>query len=323
MQRKLFCCAIWAMSALAWALGVAAADYPDKPVRMIVGFPAGSGVDILARLAGQKLAETYGQQFVIDNRPGAGSNIAANLAAKAAPDGYTIFLGTVANAINATLYAKLPFDFTRDFAPIVLAASAPNLLVVHPSVPARSVAELIRLAKAQPGQLSFGSSGTGTAPHLAGELFKRMAGIDIVHVPYRGGPQATTDLIGGQYAMLFAISSTVLPHIKSGRLRTLAITTLARMPSLPEVPTVAESGLPGFEAVTWFGFMVPAATPRDIVGRLNADIGKALALPDLRQQLALQGIDVIGGTPEQFAEHVRKETAKWADVIRRSGAKAD
>src|SRR5450759_2200134 len=323
MQRKLFCCAIWAMSALAWALGVAAADYPDKPVRMIVGFPAGSGVDILARLAGQKLAETYAQQFVIDNRPGAGSNIAANLAAKAAPDGYTIFLGTVANAINATLYAKLPFDFTRDFAPIVLAASAPNLLVVHPSVPARSVAELIRLAKAQPGQLSFGSSGTGTAPHLAGELFKRMAGIDIVHVPYRGGPQATTDLIGGQYAMLFAISSTVLPHIKSGRLRTLAITTLARMPSMPEVPTVAESGLPGFEAVTWFGFMVPAATPRDIVGRLNADIGKALALPDVHQQLALQGIDVIGGTPEQFAEHVRKETAKWADVIRRSGAKAD
>ena len=323
MQRKPFCCVIWAMSALAWALGVAAADYPDKPVRMIVGFPAGSGVDILARLAGQKLAETYAQQFVIDNRPGAGSNIAANLAAKAAPDGYTIFLGTVANAINATLYAKLPFDFTRDFAPIVLAASAPNLLVVHPSVPARSVAELIRLAKAQPGQLSFGSSGTGTAPHLAGELFKRMAGIDIVHVPYRGGPQATTDLIGGQYAMLFAISSTVLPHIKSGRLRTLAITTLARMPSLPEVPTVAESGLPVFEAVTWFGFMIPAATPRDIVGRLNADIGKALALPDLRQQLALQGIDVIGGTPEQFAEHVRKETAKWADVIRRSGAKAD
>jgi tripartite-type tricarboxylate transporter receptor subunit TctC len=323
MQRKLFCCAIWAMSALAWALGVAAADYPDKPVRMIIGFPAGSGVDILARLAGQKLAETYGQQFVIDNRPGAGSNIAANLAAKAAPDGYTIFLGTVANAINATLYAKLPFDFTRDFAPIVLAASAPNLLVVHPSVPARSVAELIRLAKAQPGQLSFGSSGTGTAPHLAGELFKRMAGIDIVHVPYRGGPQATTDLIGGQYAMLFAISSTVLPHIKSGRLRTLAITTLARMPSLPEVPTVAESGLPGFEAVTWFGFMVPAAAPRDIINRLNADIGKALALPDVRQQLALQGIDVIGGTPEQFAEHVRKETAKWADVIRRSGAKAD
>jgi tripartite-type tricarboxylate transporter receptor subunit TctC len=323
MQRKLFCRAFWAMSALAWALGVAAADYPDKPVRMIVGFPAGSGVDILARLAGQKLAETYGQQFVIDNRPGAGSNIAANLAAKAAPDGYTIFLGTVANAINATLYAKLPFDFTRDFAPIVLAASAPNLLVVHPSVPARSVAELIRLAKAQPGQLSFGSSGTGTAPHLAGELFKRMAGIDIVHVPYRGGPQATTDLIGGQYAMLFAISSTVLPHIKSGRLRTLAITTLARMPSLPEVPTVAESGLPGFEAVTWFGFMVPAAAPRDIINRLNADIGKALALPDVRQQLALQGIDVIGGTPEQFAEHVRKETAKWADVIRRSGAKAD
>jgi len=299
------------------------AAYPTKPVRVVAGFPPGSGADITARVIGQKLGEALGQQFLVDNRMGAGSNIAAELAAKAAPDGYTLFLGTVANAINATLYARLPFDFARDFAPVVLAASAPNVLVVHPSVPARSVAELIRLAKAQPGQLSFGSSGTGTAPHLAGELFKRMAGIDIVHVPYRGGPQATTDLIGGQYAMLFAISSTVLPHIKSGRLRTLAITTLARMPSLPEVPTVAESGLPGFEAVTWFGFMVPAATPRDIVGRLNADIGKVLALPDVHQQLALQGIAVIGGTPEQFAEHVRKETAKWADVIRRSGAKAD
>ena len=323
MQRNHFVGAIRALCAIALLPGVAAADYPDKTVRMIVGFPAGSGVDILARLVGQKLAETYAQQFVIDNRPGAGSNIAAGFAAKAVPDGYTIFLGTVANAINATLYAKLPFDFTRDFAPIVLAATAPNLLVVHPSVPAHTVAELIRLAKAQPGQLSFGSSGTGTAPHLAGELFKRMAGIDIVHIPYRGGPQATTDLIGGQYAMLFAISSTVLPHIRSGRLRSLAITTLTRMPSLPDVPTVAESGLPGFEAVTWFGFMVPAAAPRDIVNRLNADINKALAQPDLRQQLAAQGIDVVGGTPEQFADHVRKETAKWADVVRRSGAKAD
>jgi tripartite-type tricarboxylate transporter receptor subunit TctC len=291
-------------------------------VRAIVGFPAGSGVDIVARVVGQKLSEQYGQLFVVDNRPGGGSNIGTQLAAKAPADGYTLFLGTVANAINATLYRELPFDFTRDFAPIVLAGSAPNLLVVHPSLPARSVAELVKLARAKPGRLSFGSSGTGTAPHLAGELFKSMAAINVMHIPYKGGPQATTDLIAGQYDYLFAISSTVLPHIRSGRLRALAITTAARAPSMPDLPAVAET-LPGFEAVTWFGYMALAGTPQDIVARLNADITKVLARADVREPLATQGIEVKTSSREQFGAYVRDEIAKWARVVKASGARAE
>jgi tripartite-type tricarboxylate transporter receptor subunit TctC len=312
---------------LAWSGGAPAqtsvAAYPAKAVRIIAGFPPGSGADITARVIGQRLGEAYSQQFLVDNRPGAGSNIAAELAAKAAPDGYTVFLGTVANTINATLYARLPFDFTRDFAPVVLAASAPNILVVHPSVPARSVAELIALAKARPGQINYASSGTGTAPHVSAELFKSMAGINLVHIPYKGSPQAVTDLLGGQVALMFSPASTVLPHVKSGRLRALAVTTSARMPSLPELPTVAESGLPGFETVTWFGFLVPATTPREIVSKLNAEIVKVLAQPEARQQFATQGIDIIGGTPEQFAAYIRDDIVKWTRVIRESGARAE
>ncbi len=299
------------------------AAYPAKPVRIIAGFPPGSGADITARVIGQKLGEALGQQFLVDNRMGAGSNIAAELAAKAPPDGYTVFLGTVANTINATLYARLPFDFARDFAPVVLATSAPNILVVHPSVPARSVAELIKLAKARPGQLNYASSGTGTAPHLSSEMFKSMAGINLVHIPYKGSPQAVTDLLGGQVALMFSPASTVLPQVKSGRLRALAVTTSARMLSLPELPTVAESGLPGFETVTWFGFLVPAATAREIVSRLNAEIVKVLAQPETRQQFAAQGIDVLGGTPEQFAAYIGAEIVKWTRVIRESGTRAE
>ena len=297
--------------------------YPARPVRVIVGFPPGSGADITARIIGQRLADAMGQQFVIDNRPGAGSNIAADLAAKAPSDGYTVFLGTVANTINASLYSKLPFDFVRDFAPVALATSAPNILVVHPSVPAQSVADLIKLAKTRPGQLNYGSSGTGTAPHLSGELFNSMAGVKLVHVPYKGSPQAVTDLIGGQVALMFSPASTVLPQVKSGRLRALAVTTAVRLPSLPDLPTVAESGLAGYETVTWFGFVVPAATPRDVVARLNSEIGKVLAQNEVRQQFSTQGIEVIGGTPEQFAAYIRAEITKWARVIRESGARAD
>jgi tripartite-type tricarboxylate transporter receptor subunit TctC len=300
-----------------------AADYPQKPVRVIAGFPAGSAVDIVARVVSQKLSETYAQPFIVDVRPGASSNIATAFAAKAPPDGYTLFMGTVANTINATLYAKLPFDFTRDFAPIALTASAPNLLLVHPSVPARNVADLVQLAKKQPGQLSFASSGTGTLPHLAGELFKSMAGVDILHIPYKGGPQATTDLIGGQVAILFAISSTVLPHVKTGRIRALAIATPKRMPYLPDTPTIAESGLPGYEAVTWFGFTAPGNTPREIIGKLNADILKVINTTEIRQQFATQGIDASGSTPEQFATYIRGEIAKWARAIQASGTRAD
>ena len=308
---------------LAAAAGAMAQPYPAKPIRVIAGFPPASGADITARVIGARLNDALGQQVVVDNRPGAGSNIAAELAAKSPPDGYTLFIGTVANAINATLYPKLPFDFARDFAPVALTTAAPNILVVHPSVPARSMKDLVALAKRRPGQLNFASAGTGTAPHLSGELFKAMAGVDMVHIPYKGSPPAVTDLLAGEVALMFSPSSTVLALVKSGRLRALAVTTASRLPSLPELPTVAESGLKGYETITWFGFVTPAKTPPVIVTRLNAQIVKVLALPDVRNQFGIQGIEVLGGTPEQFASTIRDEIAKWAKVIRLSGAKAD
>ena len=308
---------------LAVAAGAMAQPYPARSIRVIVGFPPGSGADITARVIGAKAGEALAQQVIVDNRPGAASNIAAELAAKAPADGYTLFIGTVANTINATLYPRLPFDFARDFAPVALTTAAPNVLVVHTSVPAKSVKELIALAKSRPGQLNYASAGTGTAPHLSGELFNAMAGVRMVHIPYKGSPPAVTDLLAGEVALMFSPSSTVLPHVKSGRLRALAVTTAARLPSLPELPTVAESGLKGYETITWFGFVAPAKTPQAIVARLNAEIVKVLALPDVRNQFAIQGIEVIGGTPEQFASYIRDEITKWAKVIRLSGAKAD
>jgi tripartite-type tricarboxylate transporter receptor subunit TctC len=310
-----------ALSAAAHAQTPAA--YPAKPVKVIVGFPPASGADIMARVISQRVGEALGQQFPVDNRPGAGSSIAAGLVAKSAPDGYTLFIGTIANAINANLYAKLPFDFARDFAPVAPGGSSPNMLVVHPSVPVRTVADVIKLAKSKPGQLSFGSSGVGTLPHLAAEMFNGMAGLKMTHIPYKGSPQATFDLIGGQFELMFGIGSAVMPEVKHGRLRAIAVTTLARLPALPEVPTVAESGLPGFEAVTWFGFVAPAGTPRDIVMKLNAEMIRVTALPEVKQQLAAQSIDPLNGTPEQFGAYIRDEIAKWAKVIKTSGARAE
>ena len=329
MNRLIYMAAVAAMlcaatSALAQiASAGSGAAYPARSIRVIVGFPPGSGADITARVIGAKAGEALAQQVIVDNRPGAASNIAAELAAKAPADGYTLFIGTVANTINATLYPRLPFDFAREFAPVALTTAAPNVLVVHTSVPAKSVKELIALAKIRPGQLNYASAGTGTAPHLSGELFNAMAGVRMVHIPYKGSPPAVTDLLAGEVALMFSPSSTVLPHVKSGRLRALAVTTAARLPSLPELPTVAESGLKGYETITWFGFVAPAKTPQAIVARLNAEIVKVLALPDVRNQFAIQGIEVIGGTPEQFASYIRDEITKWAKVIRLSGAKAD
>ena len=329
MNRLIFMAAVAAVlyaatSALAQITSAGSgATYPAKPIRVIAGFPPASGADITARVIGARLNDALGQQVVVDNRPGAGSNIAAELAAKSPPDGYTLFIGTVANAINATLYPKLPFDFARDFAPVALTTAAPNILVVHPSVPARSVKELVALAKSRPGQLNFASAGTGTAPHLSGELFKAMTGVSMVHIPYKGSPPAVTDLMAGEVALMFSPSSSVLPHVKTGRLRALAVTTASRLPSLPDLPTVAESGLKGYETITWFGVVAPAKTPPAIIMRLNAEITKVLALPDVRNQFAIQGIEVIGGTPEQFALYIRDEIAKWAKVIRLSGVKAE
>jgi tripartite-type tricarboxylate transporter receptor subunit TctC len=322
-MRPILLRAVLCLCAAAFSFAAGAADYPTRPVHVIVGLTAGSGVDVMARVVGQKLSEATGQPFIIENRPGAGSNIATRFAAAAAPDGYTVFVATVANAINATLYQKLQFDVLRDFAPVILAGTAPNVLIVNPSVPAKTVKELIALAKAQPGKLTMGSSGTGTSPQMTGELFRRRAEIDIVHVPYKGGPEATTALLGGQIDCLFAITSTALPHIEAGRLRALAVTSRERTALLPQVPTVSESGLPGFEAVTWFGFTVPTGTPRDIVDRLNTEIGKALAMPELKKQLASQGIDVAGGTPEQFVAYMRDEFAKWGRLVKETGMTAD
>jgi len=329
MNRLIFMAAVAAVlyaatSALAQITSAGSgAAYPAKPIRVIAGFPPASGADITARVIGARLNDALGQQVVVDNRPGAGSNIAAELAAKSPPDGYTLFIGTVANAINATLYPKLPFDFARDFAPVALTTAAPNILVVHPSVPARSVKELVALAKSRPGQLNFASAGTGTAPHLSGELFKAMTGVSMVHIPYKGSPPAVTDLMAGEVALMFSPSSSVLPHVKTGRLRALAVTTASRLPSLPDLPTVAESGLKGYETITWFGVVAPAKTPPAIIMRLNAEITKVLALPDVRNQFGNQGIEVLGGTSEQFASTIRDEIAKWAKVIRLSGAKAE
>jgi tripartite-type tricarboxylate transporter receptor subunit TctC len=329
MNKLIFMAAVAAMlytatSALAQITSAGSgAAYPAKPVRVICGFPPASGADITARAIGAKLYELMGQQFLVENRPGAGSNIAAELAVKSPPDGYTLFIGTVANTINATLYPKLPFDFARDFAPVALTTAAPNVLVVHPSIPVRSVKELIALAKSRPGQLNFASSGTGTAPHLSGELFKAMAGVNLIHIPYKGSPQAVTDLLGGEVALMFSPSSTVLPHVQSGRLRAIAVTTPSRIASVPDLPTVAESGLKGYETITWFGFVAPARTPPAIVTRLNTEIMRVLALPDVRNQFAIQGIEILGGTPEQFANYIRDEIAKWAKAIQLSGARAD
>ena len=307
-----------------WCWAAATAQpYPSKAIRVIAGFPPGSGADITARVIGARLNDSLGQQVVVDNRPGAGSNIAAELAAKSPADGYTLFIGTVANTINATLYSKLAFDFTRDFAPVALTTATPNLLVVHPSVPARSVSELVALAKSRPGQLNYASAGVGTAPHMSGELFNAMAGVRMTHIPYKGSPPAVTDLLAGEVALMFSPSSTVLPHVATRRLRALAATTASRLPSLPDLPTVAESGLKGYETITWFGFVAPARTPAAIVTRLNAEIVKVLTVPEVRNQFASQGIETLGGTPEQFASYIRDEIAKWAKVIRLSGTKAD
>ncbi len=313
IRLGLFLCAAVMSSA------AVADDYPNRPVHVIVGLTAGSGVDIMARLVGQKLAESMGQPFIIENRPGAGSNIATRYAAATEPDGYTIFVATIANAINATLYKNLPFDVLKDFSPVILAASAPNILVVNLSVPAKSVQELIALAKSRPGKLTVGSSGVGTAPQMTAVLFRHRAGINVVDVPFKGGPEANSALLGGQIDYLFAITSTALPHVKAGRLRALGVTSRQRTALLPDVPTVSESGLPGFEAVTWFGFAVPKGTPPAIIDRLNKEIGKALATPDVKDKLAVQGIYVEGGTPEQFGSYMRDEFAKWGTLVKETG----
>ena len=313
-----------AMALVLAGTGICAAQtYPQKPIRFLVGFPPGGTSDILARTIGQKLAESFGQQVVIENRPGAGGNIGAEAAAKSAPDGYTIFMGTTSQAISASLYSKLNYDLVRDLAPVTQAVNYTNLLVVHPSLPVKSVQELIALAKARPAQLNYGTAGNGTPPHLTGELFKSYTGVNIQHVPYKGGAPAIADLLGGQITIMFDNVPPLLPHVQAGKMRPIAVTSQTRISVLREVPTLDESGLKGFDSVAWNGVLVPAATPRDIVIKLNTEINRILALPDIRERLAAQGADPVGSTPEQFAALIRSEIRKWAQVVKTSGAKVD
>ena len=306
------------------AAGAAAQPYPSKPIRLVVPFPAGGTTDILAREVGQRLSLSLGQPVVIDNRPGAAGNIGSELVAKSAPDGYTLLMATVGtHAINPNLYARMPYDHVKDFAPVVLVAGVPNVLEVTPSLPVHSVADLIKLAKEKPGQINFASSGSGTSIHLSGELFKTMAGVDMTHVPYKGSAPAITDLIGGQVQVMFDNLPSSLQQIKAGKLRAIAVTSAQRAPALPDIPTIAESGLPGFEATSWFGIVAPAGTPPTIIARINADVNQWLQSPEAKEKLLAQGAVAAGGSPEQFAAYIHAETEKWARVVKASGAKVD
>ena len=303
---------------------VYAQTWPTKPVRMIIPFPPGGTTDILARVAAQKLSEALGQQVVPDNRAGAAGNIGTELVAKAPPDGYTLVTAPGSTlTIHPSLYAKLGFDPLKDFAPITILAAVPNLLVVHPSLPARNVKELIALAKAKPGQLNYASTGAGQSTHLSMELFKTMAGVKITHVPYKGSAPAVTDLLGGHVSLMFDNMPSALPHVKAGKLRALAVSSLKRSPSAPEIPPVAESGLPGFEVSVWFGVLAPAATPKPILERLNQVLVKALQAPDVRERLASQGAEPVGNTPEQFTQQMKRDLAKWAKVVKDADIRLD
>jgi len=316
----------WVLACCALAApvpGLAAESYPAKPVRMIVAVPSGGPADILARLVGPRLTEVLGQTVVIDNRPGANGNIAYEMAARAAPDGYTFVLVAAGVAINPSLYREVRYDPLRDFAAITLGVAVPNILIVHPSVPAASVPELIALAKSRAGQLTFASAGNGTSGHLALELFKLRAGMDAVHVPYKGGGPALAEVVAGQVQALFSLALAATPQIKAGRVRALAITSSKRSAVAPELPTVAELGYPGFEVIGWFGWLAPARTPRGIVTRLNAEIVTALNVPEVRERLLSQSTEPVGNSPEAFAAFIRSEHAKWADVIRRAGIRMD
>ena len=302
---------------LAFSTSASAQQYPNRPIRFVVPFAPGGSTDTLARTIGQKLTDALQQQVVVDNRSGANGNIGMEIVAHAAPDGYTILLGYIANlGIGPGLYAKLPFDPVRDYAPITQLASSPNILAVHPSLPVKSLRELIAYAKTNPKKLNFASSGVGSIGHLTGELLNRSAGVDMVHVPYKGSGQAVIDLLGGQVQMMFSGMSSVMQHIKAGKLRALAVTGAQRSPAVPDVPTIAESGFPGFEATAWYGVLAAARTPKTIVNRLHDEIVRALALPDVKERLNNVGFELVGGTPDEFAAFIKSEIAKWTRVVR-------
>jgi len=316
--------AIVLLVALTGATGVAAAAaaYPARPIRIVVASAPGSGPDIVTRLIGRKLAETWQQQIIADNRTGAGGNVGAEIVAHAVPDGYTLLMATASQPIGAALYAKLNYDLTRDFVPVSLVASTPFVLVVNPAVPANSVAELIALAKAKPGFLRYGSGGSGTPPHLCAEILKSSAGLDIVHVPYKGVTPALTDLLGGQVQFVFSVVPSALPLIQTNKLRALGVTSAKRTSLAPELPTIAES-LPGFEVIGWYGLLAPTGTPADVVARLNAAVIAALKNPELRERFVALGADPLGTTPQVFAQFIQNELSKWGKAVKDSGARVE
>jgi tripartite-type tricarboxylate transporter receptor subunit TctC len=298
-------------------------EYPAKPVRVVVGFPAGGPSDILARLVAQKLGDATGQQFVVDNRGGASGMIGAELVARAPADGYTLLVVPATHAVNPSLYRKIAFDTVRDFTPVSLVAEGPFILVVHPSLPVRSVQELVALARRRPNELNYASAGVGGLPHLAGELFKSTAGVKMNHIPYKGAAPATIDLVAGHVTIMFNNMLSAIPHVRGGRLRALGVTTAKRSSAVPEVPTIMEAGVKGYEVSGWYGVLGPAGLPQDVLGRLNGEINRAMRQPDVVKRLASEGVDAGGSTPEAFGERIRREMAKWAAVVKASGASAD
>ena len=306
------------MSGALWAQ-----NWPTKPIRMIIAFPPGGPTDLVSRVLAQRLSEQLGQQVIVDNKPGAGGNIAAELSAKAAPDGYTVFYNTSAIVIGPALYGKVNYDTLKDFAPVLLTASVPMVLVVNPQLPARSVKEFLDLAKARTGALNYSSSGTGTITHLASAMMSTQTGIQTQHIPYKGSAPGLVDLAAGQTQFMIDTMNTVLPYVRDNRLRGLAVTSSKRSALMPELPTLAEAGLPGFEAAAWQGIVVPTGTPVEIIQKLNAEVNKALAHPDIRARLAAQGADILGGTSAEYAAYLRSEMPRWAKAVKDSGAKAE
>ncbi|OWT60128.1 tripartite tricarboxylate transporter substrate binding protein [Candidimonas nitroreducens] len=312
-----------ALAGLAGFSTGAAAAYPDHAIRLVVGFSAGGTTDVVARLVGKEISQELGQAVVVENRPGAGSNIGTELVARAKPDGYTLYMVAVTSAINQTLYKNIKFNLVKDFAPIALAVKVPNVLVVNPKVPAHSVKELVAYAKANPDKLNFASSGSGTSIHMAGELFKQLAGVDILHVPYKGSAPAETDLMGGQVDMMFDNMPAAWPHVQAGKLRALAVTTAERSKTAPDLPTMQESGFPTFDVSSWFGLLAPAGTPADVVNTLNAAVEKAISKPDVQKRFADLGAVPVKTTPAEFGEFIKSQVDTWAKVVKASGATVD
>jgi tripartite-type tricarboxylate transporter receptor subunit TctC len=312
-----------AFAAGLFAAGAIAQGYPTKPVKIVVPYPPGGPTDIVARVVAQKLSEQTGQQFIVDNRAGAGGNIGAEAVARSPADGYTLLVATTAHAINRTLFKQMSYDLMKDFVPISQLTAGPLVIVANPSLPAKNVKELIALAKSRPGELAFASSGPGQSTHLAAELFDTMAGIKMTHVPYKGSAPALTDTMGGQVSLFFDTMLSAMPHVRSGKLKALAVTSATRSPAAPDIPTVAESGLPGYEAIAWNGLLAPAGTPKEVVAKLNAEVKKALDLPEIRERFAAQGFAAAWSPPEKYAAFLDAEVDKWGKVVKVSGATVD